>query len=114
MSNASVCRPVAMWRGAALLLLAAAASRAEQLFAGLHEGDIAVRGSSHTSNVSAAFLSSRIWDYGVVPYVIDASIREEEHRELIKEVINDIHGMATCIIFEDMEEMETQSNSYLK
>ena len=104
-----------MWRGVALLLLLAAAScRAGQLYAGLHEGDIAVRRSS--SLASHAFIDdkTRIWDYGKVPYLIDPNIADEDHRLLIHEVIDDIHAMATCITFEDISESETKPNSYLK
>ena len=97
-----------------LLLIAAASCRAGQLYAGLHEGDIAVRRSS--SIASDAFIEdkTRIWDYGKVPYLIDPNIGDEVHRALIHEVIDDIHAMATCIKFVDISESETKPNSYLK
>ena len=104
-----------MWRGVALLpLLAGAGCRAGQLYAGLHEGDIAVRRSS--SRASHAFIDNktRIWDYGKVPYLIDPNIADEDHRALIREEIDDIHAMATCITFEDISGSQTQPNSYLK
>ena len=68
------------------------------------EGDIAYREEDNKSNdgPQSAFLWHRNtdWAYGTVPYYIDEdSITNEDYRDLIKTVIEDIEDAAKCISF---------------
>jgi hypothetical protein len=70
------------------------------------EGDIAYRNEDEQSDdgQQSAFLWQRStnWVYGTVPYYIDEdSITNEDHRDLIKTVIEDIEDAAKCISFKD-------------
>eukprot|EP00091_Calanus_sinicus_P008840 TRINITY_DN21071_c0_g1_i1.p1 TRINITY_DN21071_c0_g1~~TRINITY_DN21071_c0_g1_i1.p1 ORF type:complete len:256 (-),score=58.08 TRINITY_DN21071_c0_g1_i1:170-889(-) len=71
------------------------------------EGDIAYRKEDKKSSdgTQSAFLwhHSTNWVYGRVPYYIDEdSITDEDHRNLIKTVIEDIEDAAKCISFKDL------------